>query len=173
MGMWEIALSALIGGLVAALISIWYQHVSDKIKNRKFIIIISVTDWIDNIYTRLQVLSAHKENILMQRQKSMTSQEYRTMNNEMRILLLSNKIIMEIACEYGEGTIMQQINNLRDNMLTAARIFWNSRQETWSDSHTQITNLFNSQIDPLRQHITDNFFNSLNEFSIFKIFKLK
>lgn len=99
MEIWEIALSALVGGLIATLISIWYQHTSEKIKSRKYIIV-AVTDWIDNIYTRLQVLSAHKESFLTQGQKSMSSHEYRTMNNEMRIFLLSNKIIMEIMCEY-------------------------------------------------------------------------
>jgi len=41
---------------------------------------------------------------------------------------------MEVACEYGEGTVMQQVNNLRESMLTAARIFWAFRQETWRAS---------------------------------------
>lgn len=168
MGLWEIALSALVGGLIATLISIWYQHVSDKIKDRKYIII-AVTDWIDNIYTRLQVLSAHKECLLIQGQESMTSQEYRAIKNEMRILLLSNKIIIEVACEYGEGSIMQQINTLRENMLTAARIFWTARQETWADSHAQIMNLFNNEIDPLREKIMVNLFDSLKGFTIYNL----
>jgi hypothetical protein len=30
MEIWEIALSALVGGLIATLISIWYQHTSEK-----------------------------------------------------------------------------------------------------------------------------------------------
>ncbi len=44
------------------------------------------------------------------------------MNNEMRILLLSSKIMIEVACEYGEGVIMQQIKTLRDHMLNSARV---------------------------------------------------
>lgn len=170
--MGEVAISALIGGLVASLISIWFQYVSDKIRSRKYIII-TVTDWIDNIYTRLQVLSADKESRLMHGQKSMTSQEYRTMNNEMRIFLLSNKIFMEVICEYGEGRIMNQIKSIQDSMLTAASFFWNAQQETWNDSHAQMINLFNTQIDPLREKIMNDFFNSLKEFSIYNILKRK
>ncbi len=170
MGAWEIALSALVGGLVAALISIWYQYVSDKIKNRKYIII-TVTEWIDSIYTRLQALSAHKENLLVNGQKSTVSQEYRTMNNEMRILLLSNKIIMEVACEYGEGNIMQKVNKLRDDMLNAARIFWNAQFKTWKESKSEIEKTFHENIDPLRASIMDDFFNSTKELTILGILK--
>jgi len=38
-------------------------------------------------------------------------------------------------------------------MTNVARIFWNARQETWEDSHTQIIKIFTDNIDPLRASI--------------------
>lgn len=172
MEVWQILLSGTVGAVVATFLLVWYQHVFEQIKNRKYIII-TVTEWIDNIYTRLQLLCACKEQLFEHQQKSMSNREYRSMINEMRILLLSNKIIMEVACVYGEGNIFQKISELRNSMTTAASIFFNARQETWADSHAEIMRLFNENIDPTRASITDDFFHSLREFSILVMLKIK
>jgi hypothetical protein len=103
----------------------------------------------------------------------MSQQEYNSMSNEMRILLLSNRIIIEVACTYKEGEISQKINTLRDNMMKAARIFWNADQATWTNSHAEIMKTFEENIDPMRASVTEDFFNSLEEPSIFQLCQFK
>jgi hypothetical protein len=171
MGFTEL-LSGLIGALLASLLAIWYQNVAEVIENRKHVMI-AVTEWLDNIYLRLQLLSSEKELVYQGQESTLSQQEYNSMSNEMRILLLSNKIITEVACVYGQGDRLQKISQLQSSMTNAARIFWTARQEIWGDSHKKIMEMFETSIDPLRASVMNDFFNSLKEFSISDLAKKK
>ena len=103
----EVLLSGLTGAVVTTFILIWYQYASEEIKNRKHAMI-TVIDWIDNIYAGLQVLCMYKEKKYKENQKTNTSREYKIINNEMRLLINSNKIPIEMACAFKEKNILQK-----------------------------------------------------------------
>ena len=94
MGIVDILLSGIVGAFTATLLSIWYQYTAEEIKNRKDVMI-GVSEWLDNIYLRLQLLSTQKELINREQNPTLSQQEYNSMSNEMRILLLPNKITKE------------------------------------------------------------------------------
>lgn len=167
MDIWDVLLSGGIGALVTTMILIWYNYYSDQIKNRKYVMI-AITEWIDSVYVRLQALAAHKEKLIKEQIKSMPSEAYKSMNNEMRVLLLSEKIMVEVACAYGDGDMLANINSLRSYMTNAASIFWNARVESWDESHKKIEKLFSEKIDPLRIIIMSEPFNNLGILTILR-----
>lgn len=167
MDIWDVLLSGGIGALVTTLILIWYQHSSEQVKNRKYVMI-AITEWIDSVYARLQALTAHNEMLNKEQIESMSSEEYKSMINEMRVLLLSDKIIVEVACAYGDGDMLAKTNKLRNNLTSVARIFWNPQLETWDDSHNEIKKLFSENIDPLRKSIINDLFNNLGELTVLR-----
>ncbi|MBV8802048.1 MAG: hypothetical protein JO131_03610 [Gammaproteobacteria bacterium] len=59
-------LSGFIGALIATLLSIWYQHSTEAIRNRKYVMI-AVNNWLDDIYLRLQLLCGQKEKFIKQK----------------------------------------------------------------------------------------------------------
>lgn len=165
----EMLLSGVLGAIIATIISVWYQHKSEQIRDRKCAIM-AITDWLDNIYVNLQALSAHKEELISNQIESMPSDEYRTMNNQLRILILSNKILLQTAITYGQSEIFNKITVLHDQLSKAARIFWNSRSNSWQQDNNQIMQIFKEKIDPVRTDLTNNLINSLNDFSLLSIF---
>ncbi|HAU1234310.1 TPA: hypothetical protein ACXHA5_000646 [Legionella pneumophila] len=167
MDIWNVLLSGGIGALVTTMILIWHHHSSEQVKNRKYVMI-AITEWIDSVYVRLQALAAHKEKLIKEQIESMSSEEYKSMNNEMRVLLLSEKIIVEVACVYGDGDMLAKTNLLRNYMTNVARIFWNARIETWDESHNKIMKLFSENIDPLRINIMSDLFNNLGKLTILR-----
>lgn len=167
MDIWNVLLSGGIGALVTTLILIWHQHSSEQEKNRKYVMI-AITEWIDSVYVRLQALAAHKEKLIKEQIESMSSEEYKSMNNEMRVLLLSEKIIVEVACAYGDGDMLAKTNLLRNHMTNVAHIFWNARIETWDESHNKIMKLFSENIDPLRINIMNDLFNNLGKLTVLR-----
>jgi mannose/fructose/N-acetylgalactosamine-specific phosphotransferase system component IID len=67
-----ILLSGVVGALVATYLSICYQQTAEKIKNRKYVMV-AVTEWLDNIYLRLQLLCAEKEQFYKQKKNNNVS----------------------------------------------------------------------------------------------------
>ncbi len=164
---WKILLSGTIGALLATLLSMWYQHVSEQIRARKDAMR-AVIEWVDNIYVRLQAMQIHKERIYTGQEPSLSAEEYRSMSDEMRVLLLSDRIVTEVVCVYGEGDVLQKINALQGELTKAARILWAAKQDTWADSTKGIMKIFKEKIDPIKASVMKDFFHSTGKISILR-----
>lgn len=156
---WEILLSGTLGALIASLLSVWYQHISEQIKSRKDTMR-AVIEWVDNIYVRLQAMQVYKERVYTGQEPSLSVEEYRSMSNEIRVLLLSDRIGTEVVCVYGEGDVLQKINALQGELKKAARILWAAKQDTWPDSRKGIMKIFEEKIDPIKVSVMGDFLNS-------------
>jgi len=163
----EILLSGILGAVIAALLTVWYQHFSEHSKSRKNTMR-AVMEWVDNIYLRLQSMQVDKERVYIGKSGSLSEVEYRSMSEEVRVLLLSNRITTEVVCVYGEGDILQKINALQGELTKAASILWASKQDTWSESSKKIMEIFQKKIDPLIASVMGDFLKSTGKVSILR-----
>ena len=149
-------LSGLIGAIIASLLSVLYQYITEQIRRRAELMMEIVT-WADDIYERLQIMSINKEEIYAGGKPYLTRGEYRVISREVKIMLLSSKIPAMVALVYEEGEDVQRINALQGELLKVARILWNARKEIWSQANKEISKEFDKIIDPLRKSISDRF----------------
>ncbi|MBI4309708.1 MAG: hypothetical protein HY591_05205, partial [Candidatus Omnitrophica bacterium] len=162
----EILLSGTIGALIATLLSVWYQHHSEKIKSRKDVMM-AVIEWLDNTYVRLQAMQVDKKRVYTG-QASSLSEEYRAMSDEVRVLLLSDRIATQVVCVFGEGNTLQKINALQGELTKAAQILWAAKKDTWPDSANGIMKIFQDKIDPIKASVMKDFFHSTGKISILR-----
>lgn len=148
-GYLDILLSGLVGALIATALSVIYQYASEQSKYRGNLAI-EVVNWLDKIYIRLQEMMIHKERVYSGKDPSLTQEEYRKLSNEVRTLLLSDKIMTIVALTYGEGDKLQKINALQGELSKVAGILWALNQNNWKESHLEIMNSFNKKIDPIK-----------------------
>ena len=164
---WKILLSGTIGALMATLLSVWYQNRSEQIKNRTDVII-AVVDWADSICAHLTALQVDKERRYAGQSPSLSNEEGRSMSNDLRILLLSDRITAQVVCVFGEGNTLQKINALKGELTKAAEILWAEKQDNWSEAEAEIMKIFKDKIDPIRASVMRDFFNSTGKISILR-----
>jgi hypothetical protein len=153
-------LSGTIGALIATLLAVWYQQKSEQAKSRKDVMM-ALVEWMDDIYVRLQEMHIYKDHLYKKQELSLSHEEYKTMSKDVRVLLLSERIIALVACVYGEGKVLQRVGEIRELLLKVARIFWTSEQAGWADSSSTIVEIFEQKIDPMRVDITRDIFKSI------------
>ncbi len=164
---WEILLSGTISALIATLLSVWYQYRSEQIKDRTDVIM-AVVDWMDNICAHLLSLQINKERCYTGQSPSLLKEEGRSMNNDMRILLLSDRITTQVVCVFGEGNILQKINALKGELTKAAEILWAAKPDTWPNSEKEIMKILKEKIDPIKASVMKDFFHSAGKISILR-----
>ena len=95
----ELVLSGFLGALVATIITVLYQHTSEQVKLRRDVLL-EINGWLDDFYTRLQAMHVHKERIYEGKDPSLSQEEYRKFNEDIRVLLLSERIKTLVALTY-------------------------------------------------------------------------
>lgn len=149
-------LSGLIGAIIASLLSVLYQYIAEQIRRRAELMM-EIVKWADDIYERLQILTVNKGEIYAGKEAYLTQEEFKMVNREVKITLLSSRISAMVALVYGEGKDVQRINTLQGELLKVARIQWNSKKETWPQASKEIDEKFDKIIDPLREAIANRF----------------
>lgn len=165
----HILVSGLIGALLATLFSLLYNHISEQVKLRIDFMMATV-EWLDNIYTRLQTMQVHKERVYTNKAPSLSEEEYRIISNEVRTLLLSEKIKTQVTLIYGEGDKLQRINTLQGELLKVAQLLWAADKDTWDESSKKIMESFNKIIDPIKAIAMKDFLVSARKVTMFKNF---
>jgi hypothetical protein len=153
----KLLLSGLIGALIASVLSILYQYLTEIIRRRRDIMI-EVVSWSDDIYDRLQAVQTQKDTVYpVGAKRYLTDDEYREISRELKTMLLSSKTHAKINLIYGEGEELKMFNALREELLRIARIIWTANEKNWTESSKKIIQDFGDKIDPLRQSIERGF----------------
>ena len=163
----HILLSGLLGAAFATLFSLLYNHIAEQVKWRIDLAMSSI-DWLDNIYTRLISLQIHKERKYTKKEPYLSDEEYRRISNEVRALLLSEKMKTQVVLIYGEGDKMQKINALQGELEKVATTLWTANENTWTESSKNILNSFDKVIDPIKATIMREFVVSARKTTMLK-----
>jgi len=155
-----ILLSGLVGAIIGTIISIIYHNISGQ-ERRKEQVIMEIVKWTDDVYERLQMMQLQKEKVYNGEEPPLSAEEYRIISREVKVMLLSSRLSLMVAFSFGEGEAVLEMNTLQGELLKVARILWNTKKETWSESKEKIFNSFSQTIDPLRDAISRRFLNSV------------
>lgn len=148
----ELLLSALLGGVVATVISVLYNYHAERYR-RRMEVMLAVVGWVDGTYVRLWDIQAHKDLRYTKSKDVLTMDQYNAASSDLRSRLLANEIPARVALVYGEGEELGMVNQLRGKMLEAARKLWKATETTWKTDSSEILKLFEQEIDPLRQRL--------------------
>lgn len=148
----QLLLSALLGGLTATVLSVLYHYYAERYRRRTEVLL-SVVGWADGIFVRLWDIHVHKDRSYTEGKNTLDPEVYKTTTRELRSRLLANEIPTRVALVYGESEELGLVNQLRGKMLDAARKLWKANQSTWKEDSKDIMQLFEKEIDPLRQRL--------------------
>ena len=162
-----ILVSGLIGALLATLFSVLYNHISEQVKWRIDLTMANV-EWLDNIYARLRSIQIHKDGVYKGEKPFLSDEEFRKHSYEVSILLLSEKIKIQVALIYGEGEKLQKINTLQGELTKIAQMLWAADKNTWDQVNKKIMETFSKTIDPLRGNVSKDFLLSAKKITMFK-----
>lgn len=158
-------LSGLFGALIATLLTVFYNYITELVRRRSDILM-DVVSYFDDIYSRVQNMHVHKIASYKGGKLLYTDEEYKVTSRELKAMLLSSMIRTRVALVYGEGDAkLQEYNKLQSMLLEGARILWAMKKENYQEGSGKIAVLFNN-IDILRSDIEQKFLNSAKVNSI-------
>jgi hypothetical protein len=153
-----ILLSGLIGALIATLLSILYHQISEQKKIRGDALM-DIVSYCDDVYTHLNQIHGHKQFKYLKKGTILNNDEYRIINRELTLLLVSSKPGVKLALAYGEGKTMAIFNKLRTYFLKVASKLREPTMDEWDKRSKEIFSIFSSEIDPLRINLERSLLN--------------
>ena len=144
-----ILLSGFIGALIATILSVIYNYISEKSRLRSEVALEAI-GYFDDIYIRLQMLHVDKDATYTGKKRSLTDEEYRISSRSLKDLLISSRVGAKLAIVYGEGNFTGAYNYLLSSCQQAASLLWSAKEEDWEEKNNKIFVLFQERIDPVR-----------------------
>lgn len=145
-------LSGLIGALVGSGLAVVYQHVSLITQRRSEVIFLAV-DYLDELNYLSRHIQQYKENKYKENHEAFSQERYVELCDKTDYLLTSSRVHARVALTYGENSKeLDSFNKLRANLTDAALLLFRAKTETWDDTSKKVIELFEKEIDPLRQN---------------------
>jgi len=161
--------SGLIGALIATILSIFYNYITEQVRYRREIML-KVVEWAEDVYDCVEQMSVQKNNKYTNKKPCLTDEEYRNTSREVLRMLKSSKLVAMVALTYGEGEAVQKMNALKGELLEILSSLYTSNKEKWTEVNESIEKKFSDIIDPLRASIHREFLLRAKVSSIIKDF---
>ena len=145
----EMLLSGLLGALFATILTLIYNHVSDKSKIRSDVLM-EIVSYCDQIYLQLIEMRTHRNAKYVKEKSFLTQEEYNLISRQLNSLLISSKPGAKLDLAYGEGEIMALYNALKTNFLSVSSKLRKAKIDTWARDVIEISEVFEKEIDPLK-----------------------
>ena len=145
----EILLSGLLGALFATILTLMYNHVSDKSKVRADVLM-EVVSYCDEIYLHLIEMQTHRNAKYVKEKSFLNQEEYNLKSRRLNSLLISSKPGAKLNIAYGEGEIMALYNSLTSHFLSVSGKLREAGIDTWEKDKAEISSIFEQEIDPLK-----------------------
>jgi hypothetical protein len=144
--------SGLIGALIGSGLAVVYQHVS-MVVQRRFEVMLLAVDYFDELYYQSRNIQQYKEKKYKEHRDAFSPERYMELCEKTDFLLTSSRVHARVALTYGESSKeLDNFNKLRTKLTDAALLLFRSKPETWDDTSKKVAELFEKEIDPLRQN---------------------
>lgn len=148
----EILLSGLLGALFATILTLIYNHVSDKSKIRSDVLM-EIVSYCDEIYLHLIEMRTHRNAKYVKEKSFLTQEEYNLKSRQLNSLLISSKPGAKLDVAYGEAGIMALYNSLKSHFLSVSSKLRKAKIDTWEKDVIEISDVFEKEIDPLKMQL--------------------
>lgn len=145
-------LSGLIGALIATILTVVYLYLAEQAKLRTEMAL-EVVGYCDDIYDRLQLMHVHKDTVYTHSGRGMPPEDYRAVSYELSRLIKATKTHAKLEITYGPGQSMAALNELSHHFRETTSLLRAATEADWAQKGTQIFELFQTRIDPLRKDL--------------------
>ena len=160
-------LSGAIGALIATVLAVLYQHLS-ILAQRRFEVMLLAVDYFDELYYQSRHIQICKKKKYIEDKEVMPKEEFMALCNKTDAMLTSSRIHARVALVYGENSeVLEKFNVLREKLQEASLLLFKARPETWNEYSQKVTDLFDHQIDPLRQATERQLLQGANMWAVF------
>ncbi|GEM_PF-1741550 len=144
----EIALAALVGAVVSALMALYYNN---TVQQRQFrsVTTIDTISWADDIYDRLMTIHAQRDATFTGAPFGLSNEEYRAVVKEAKAMLLASKTRAKVALVYGEGPELMKFDALHNEFVEITETLLKADRENWTEINSKISDRFSSVVEPL------------------------
>src|SRR5574337_1180792 len=144
-------LSGLIGALIGSGLAVVYQHISLAVQ-RRFEVMLLAVEYFDDLYYQSRNIQQYKEKKYKENREAFSPARYMELCEKTDFLLTSSRVHARVALTYGENSKeLDNFNKLRTKLKDAALLLFRAKAETWDDISKNVAELFEKEIDPLRQ----------------------
>lgn len=145
-------LSGLIGALIGSGLAVVYQHVSLVMQRRSDVMFLAV-DYLDELNYLSRHIQQYKEKKYKENRDAFSPERYVELCDKTDFLLTSSRVHARVAVTFGENSKeLDSFNKLRTKLTDAALLLFRAKAETWDDTSKKVVELFEKEIDPLRQN---------------------
>ena len=145
-------LSGLIGALVGSGLAVVYQHVSLVMQRRSEVMFLAV-DYLDELNFLSRHIQQYKEKIYKENREAFSPERYVELYDKIDFLLTSSRVHARVAVTFGENSKeLDSFNMLRTKLTDTTLLLFRAKAETWDETSKKVFELFEKEIDPLRQN---------------------
>ena len=145
-------LSGLIGAIIGSGLAVVYQHIS-LVVQRRFEVMLLAVDYFDDLYFQSRHIQQYKEKKYKENRDAFSPERYVELCDKTDFMLTSSRVHARVALTYGENSKeLDSFNKLGTKLTDAALLLFRAKAETWDDTSKKVMDLFEKEIDPLRQN---------------------
>lgn len=145
-------MAGLIGAIVGSGLAVLYQHISVAMQ-RRFDVMLLAIDYLDDLYFQSRHIQQYKEKKYKENRNAFSPERYMELCDKTDYMLTSSRVHARVAMTYGENSQeLDSFNKLRAKLTDAALMLFQAKAETWGDTSEKVMELFEKEIDPLRQN---------------------
>ena len=110
-------------------------------------------EYFDELIYLIRNLHLYKEKEYKENYKLFSAERYGELRSKVDFLLTSSRLHARVALTYGENSEEIKIfNQLRFKLINVIALIFTANPETWDEVSKKVTNLFEKEIDPVRQN---------------------
>ena len=148
------------GAVVGSGLAVLYQHISVAMQ-RRFEVMLLAVDYLDELYFQSRHIQQYKEKKYKENRDAFSPERYRDLCEKTDYMLTSSRVHARVALTYGENSKeIECFNSLRAKLTDAAFLLFQAKAETWDTTNQEVMELFEKEIDPLRQNTEINLIRS-------------
>ncbi len=161
---------ALLGGLIASILAVIYSYISEQYHLRSELAV-DIVEYSDQIYDLFQQWHVYKDALFRRNNRILTNDQYFLLKRELATVLKSSNVHMRTALVFGNNSnTLGNLIVLRQKFHDLSNITANANQQNWAQVGTNITNIFDNEIEPLRTKLENSLIIDAQTSSIIKGF---
>lgn len=162
-------LSGFIGALIATVLSVVYLYIAEQAKIRTEIAL-DVVAYCDDIYDCLQLLHTHKGIVYTHAGPGIDPDKYRDITHQLSRQIKATTTRAKLEITFGAGPSMALLNKLSSHFREAASVLRNATEAEWTSKNSELLDIFQSKIDPLRADLQRKLINGTRASAIARDF---